>query len=376
MDGLNAYRSPVSPASQRIIRYFIAHSLGDTPQDCPLLEICCGNGQLRDWLPDEICSRMVHLDFSEPLLQQFSQRHPAAELRHADVRCLPFEANSISAVLGLCAFDSLSCQEDVRDEIHRVLQPCGVFVHFLDMQSNLEPVFAEIVRRGRIPFPNFLDSPDLTFLLDGQMRQRLPQCQPLDDLVTLDQETFLVLLNFLQRTANPMAGDLVPFADNFLPDRFKANAATDAFMQLLQDPHRSSRVSRVLLSQALTFGEGRHDEVPPLRFEPCASIDVVGQRMKDWFQPSVGFEAQLAEIVSLREVRQREPGMPPVGRYHRRCVGKSEWLPAIPKNRIGQPLESMLAADEAENGSRRPTDDEVMIEVGMHVLIARKRKSG
>jgi hypothetical protein len=143
-------------------------------------------------------------------------------------------------------------------------------------------------------------------------------------------------------------------------------------MSLLADAERIGGLNRALLSLWLQFGTGQHDEVPAWPLRPVSTLRFVQRRFESLFAPAEGFRVEFSDLVSLRETRPRESGMPPGQRFHLRCAGRSLWLPHVPPSELGRPLASIEPQAQGNAARPAPSEDNVVIEAGMFVFIARK----
>src|SRR5215217_1586950 len=92
-------RAPWDALTRRIVRATLAKFLPTPPG--ALVEIGAGGGQLREWLTPELAADTIHTEPSEPFVRAFRERHPGANVLRAEASALPFEAESVGAVLAL-----------------------------------------------------------------------------------------------------------------------------------------------------------------------------------------------------------------------------------------------------------------------------------
>jgi SAM-dependent methyltransferase len=119
----------------------------------PLLDLGCGQGRHLGLLAER-GHRAVGLDLSLPLLRRARQDAPRQALLRADMRAIPLQGASCSAVLSLFTafgyFGDLAAHRPVVSEIARVLRRGGHwFLDFLDserVQAELEGAVGERVR--------------------------------------------------------------------------------------------------------------------------------------------------------------------------------------------------------------------------------------
>jgi hypothetical protein len=105
---------------------------------------------------------------------------------------------------------------------------------------------------------------------------------------------------------------------------------------------------------------------------PLSSLRFVQRRFETLFSSAEGFRVELSDLISLRQTRPRETGMPAGQRFHLRCVGRSLWLPEVPPAELGRPLASLGGPMPADSAPITASDESVVIEAGMFVFIARK----
>jgi SAM-dependent methyltransferase len=82
---------------------------------------------------------LVAIDASPAAVAAARRRHPELEARVADVRALPFEAESFDLVVSTSTLDHFATQADIDTalrELHRVLAPGGLVVVTLDNPWN------------------------------------------------------------------------------------------------------------------------------------------------------------------------------------------------------------------------------------------------
>lgn len=366
------YRQPIDALMSQMVAGVVERYVPPSASPPSFLEVCCGTGQLGQWLPPWFAAKTLHVDYSGPAIEQLRRERPAANASIADVRSLPFADGQFSAVVGLCALDSLPQQREARNEIRRVLAPGGVLIHWLDTQSGPEALFSHLVQRGEIPLPNFLDASNLA-QVRPQMRSRLPQTKMLDDYLAVPHLALSRLVDFLQRCNSPDAAEIAPFVQRFTPGNFNPNETTEQFMSLVSDPQLIERMNQRLLSLWLQFGLGQHEEVPALALRPISTVRYVQQRLEALFSPSEGFATELSEIVSLRTMRMNEGHLPPHLKFHLRCVGRTLSLDKVPPQLVGVPLGQITQRpSDAQPPTTTAVDGELVLEAGALVFVARR----
>jgi ubiquinone/menaquinone biosynthesis C-methylase UbiE len=113
-------------------------------EDEDVLEIGCGYGRLLDIYAETCCS-YVGVDFVPALVEEAQNRLDKIlkheedyvgglkmEVREADLRNLPFEDETFTAIVGVTTITSVECNfPQVLDELKRVLKPKG-FILWLE----------------------------------------------------------------------------------------------------------------------------------------------------------------------------------------------------------------------------------------------------
>jgi ubiquinone/menaquinone biosynthesis C-methylase UbiE len=126
----DAYKRFETPEEEikKFIRRLKAFGLQDRPKDIRVVELFCGRGGGLVALQRLGFTNLDGVDLSETLLQQNQNN---ARLHLADCRSLPFDDESIDAVVVHGGLHHLPCLpgdlESVLKEIQRVLKPSGTF---------------------------------------------------------------------------------------------------------------------------------------------------------------------------------------------------------------------------------------------------------
>lgn len=365
------YREPVDALLQRIVASLVELYVPRSGPTAEFLEVCCGHGQLGEWLPGWFAERIIHTDLSPAAINHLARAHPDARAAVADVRSLPFGDAQFQAVVGLCALDSLPQPRAARDEIRRVLAPGGVLLHWMDMQASPEGLFSHLVERGEVPLPNFLDPANLVSIRP-EVRSRLPTVKLLDDFLAVPRLALARLVEFLDCCNSTDAAEIAPFVQRFAPGNFAPTETTRAFMSLMADAPRLERIRQRLLTLWLQFGSGQHEEVPAIPLRPISSARFVQERFERLYAPAEGFAPILSEIVSLRGVAARGDHVPEQFKFHLRSVGRTLSLEKIPPQVIGVPLEQFTrqAVDRlppADSGAGN-----LVLEAGVYVFVAKR----
>ena len=269
-------------------------------QEQSWVEVGSGLGQLRALLPPEVLRHLTHTEMSEWLVRGLLEKFPNARALAANVTRLPFEDESVDAVLGLCVFDSFSEPAQASREISRVLRPGGRFIHFLDAATNIEPVLSKLVAAGHLPLPNFLadialSRPDL---LD--MARVEPLIRPYHDVLSVPLSQFSAITEMLQRAGHRMAGMLHRYMAVFLKQPFESLPAARTFVELTSAPAVGRPMNQALMSLFTTLGQPPYSEHLPFDLLPHSSLAHFKATLEHYFGPSFGCKPRLSTIVYAR----------------------------------------------------------------------------
>ncbi len=270
------------------------------------VEVGSGLGQLRALLPDDIAESVVHTELSEWLVRGLLEKYPAARALAASVNQLPFEAESVDAVLGLCVFDAFPEPERACREIARVLRPGGRFVHFLDAATNIEPVLSHLIADGQLPLPHFLADVSLSRpdLLDmGRARALI---LPYHDVLSVPLTQFTAITQMLQRAGHPMAAMLHRYMAVFLKQPFESLPAARAFVQLTSDPVVGRPMNQALMSLFTTLAQPPYATHLPFDLRAHSSLAYFKATLERHFGPEFGFAQRLSAIVYARAYEANE----------------------------------------------------------------------
>jgi len=257
LDHLIRVRQPWDRLTRRIVQAVLARHL---PIPCnSLVEIGAGGGQLREWLPPKIAAITTHTEPSEPFVQAFRSRYPDANVIAADAAKLPFASESVSGVLALCVLDTLPDLATVRNELHRVLQPNGVVIHFLDLATSPDTLFPELIASGEVPLTNFARDPGLLEVLPDSKKSLLPAADDFDEVLAIRWDVFVPFVAMLAKANQPMVSDLGPYAKLHQPGGFDPDQFAQEFMAISADPARLLKLNKAILSLTLTARQMRRE---------------------------------------------------------------------------------------------------------------------
>jgi len=108
-------------------------------------DLCCGRGYLQDLLEDanlEEGVRWFNVDknrYSNGLAKS-QERHPETHNIQSDVTQLPFKDNSLDKVVSLCGVENVRPLDQSLQEIRRVLNEDGAFIHLAEFDASPRPI--------------------------------------------------------------------------------------------------------------------------------------------------------------------------------------------------------------------------------------------
>ncbi len=91
-------------------------------------DIGCGTGSTAAYLSSKYALNMVGLELSEPLLETGLKNNPGLHLLHWDCRTLPFEPESLDAVLFECSLSVIGYAGPTLAESALALKPNGTLI--------------------------------------------------------------------------------------------------------------------------------------------------------------------------------------------------------------------------------------------------------
>lgn len=123
---IKAFTSAVIPVLERHLQDNIMGSF---------LEVGCGTGFFTRHLAPGWLLKMdlESIDLNEPSLQMMRESGYQGQTRKASVYQLPYQRNSLDAVIGYSSFDSLTFLNRAIAEVRQVLKPKGKLVLFQDL---------------------------------------------------------------------------------------------------------------------------------------------------------------------------------------------------------------------------------------------------
>jgi ubiquinone/menaquinone biosynthesis C-methylase UbiE len=345
LDSIEVYRKIYTPACRSLILHLLnsLEAMDIEAQETNIIEIGTGTGQLRAWLPDTICNKVVHTEPLLPVIKEFQKRWPDANIYQASAENLPFENAQVSLALGLCVLDVINDGKQVVKELARVLRPGGYFVHILDMGVGLEPIFIALHDLSMVPIPNvFSEIYDTVWPKDMFL-------MPYDELKLVVK----ILLKFQHPLADPLSNYLNSFSD--LTKRQDAIANYTHFATIPE--YRQAFV--YLFCDAYNLADNEQKQaLQSFTGQPYSSAMLFAEVLNQWFSPKSGFEIIYSDIVSNALSVKRGTILP--YRYESLCVGNLRNLPKIPINTLTGKTEADLE------------EDQTLLEVGIFIFVARR----
>jgi SAM-dependent methyltransferase len=305
-------REPYADLARRIVQSALERYL---PGEGPIVEIGAGTGQLRQWLEPSWHGRLVHTEPVRLAIAQFERRHPGARVQRASAEALPFAADELSGIIGLCVLDVVSDGAAIAREAARVLEPGAYFVHFLDLSTDVLAVVERLADMNMVPLPNvFSDSyvadwPEDVFVAPrGELEQILA-------LLRLHEHPF----------ARPLGQYLALVQASPLPARRIA-----AEYRQLSSTTEHRRMLRELFRTAYSLaGPDQRAMFTEYRGSAFSSAQHLATRLSGWFNEESGF--RVIECAIRREAMVVPGGAP---RYRSLAVGEARLSEELPDVRL------------------------------------------
>lgn len=358
LDHLIRIRQPWNRLTRRIVGAVLARYLPN-PRGM-LIEIGAGGGQLREWLTPELTAIATHTEPSEPFVEAFRQRYPDATVLQADAEKLPVASESVSGVLALCVFDTLSNLAAVRTELHRVLTPGGVVIHFLDLATSPDSLFPELIAGGELPLTNFARDPGLLSVLTNSQKSLLPVADDFDEILAIRWDAFTQFVGTLAMANQPIVAELGPYANLHRPGGFDPDRLAMEFMAASADPDRLRSLNKALLSLTLTaYQLGREW---PLR--AVSSRKHLRTKLRAAFTAEYGFSVEFAGAVWAWELASPAEPLPSGATFLLRHAGRT-----MPRSTMGVPA---LPVEAVEGFTPVPSPREGARATTVEVFVARR----
>ena len=332
-------RQPFERLSRKIIGKTLARHL---PASGLVVEIGMGDGQLRERLPEAILPRVVHTEPQAAASRDFRQRYPDAKVLQASAEHLPFSDGEVSAVVGLCVLDVLKDGPELASELRRVLAPGGRLIHWLDMSTTLDEVFAALAGTELIPLPNVFTDP---------MAEAWPE-----DMFLLPRAELALIAEVLATRSQALSRPLRQYLAVFSRVPFERGLAIAEFVQLQESSDIRSALRAMFRTAYELAGPELRERLAGFQGRPVASARHFESRLKSWFHRDAGFEVEQSEVVTAWEFGPR--GDSPFD-YMSSSVGEQRALQGIP--------DSLLCIDADAGG-----ETEMLLELGVFVFVAKR----
>jgi SAM-dependent methyltransferase len=339
--GLRQLRRPFARLEQRIVHDVLGRFLPSPANK--FLEIGAGDGQLADWLPAGVAERVV---FTEPLdiaIREFRACHPGREVTQASAGSLPFADATFDAVLGLCVLDVVDDLDATARELSRVLRPGGRLIHLLDMSTVLSGAFEMLSRSDFIPLPN---------VVAGPAGQRWPE-----DLLLVPASQLRKIVEVLRQHGYPFAGALPEYLAAFSSRPFPLQRALSAYTEIAESRDQRAALKQLLAAAPTLADPATRALFQGFRAQPVSSARFFETRLKTMFGAPAGFELAFSDVVTSSEVVPNVELAPL--RYLALCVGRRHESTNVPA--------AVLKTD-----AQAPGESETLLELGIHVFVARR----
>jgi len=260
------------------------------------------------------------------------------------VESLPFPDAAFDAVVGLCVLDVVADLPAAAREIARVLRPGGRLIHWLDMSTVLTGVFQLLAQSTFVPLPNVI----------GDTRgQRWPE-----DLLLVPAPDLHKILDVVRHHRHPLAAALEHYLAVFATRPFPLERALLEYTALAESRDQRAAL-RSLFGQAMLLGDRETRLLfEQFRAQPVSSARFFEGRLKESFTDATGFSIVSSDVQTTSEVVPSAELAPL--RYLALCVGRSHEQRRVPPRLLGQ-------------GSLQPGETEMLVELGVHVFVARSR---
>ena len=160
---------------RRILKSFaVSSSEGES------LEVCCGWGDFREMIPEDLWHPTIHMDWNPVFTDNILENSPDAHVRQGNVYSIPYKDERFKNVFGLTPFVSLWFLDYAIAEIHRVLQRGGRFFAFQDLLPNDCQMAEQLIKRGLTSYANRsysigeIDDPVFWEMLEKHFQDQLP----------------------------------------------------------------------------------------------------------------------------------------------------------------------------------------------------------
>ncbi len=270
-DFRNIYRD----LTKEIVQKVVSENFSNI--EAPIVEIGSGAGEFSRLVSEDIRERLIQTEKSE----QFAGLHKdeRGNVIRADIYSMPFKDSSVSAVAGFAMFDTLYDSDLAAREISRILKPEGKFIHFLDLEPNIDVLFSDIEKKERIPVFRGRSNRDYE-----EVGQRIENWLSYAAFSTADRADFARSIESLKAKANPLA----EVAEEYLADplnTYKKYAGIG-----------SESIITMMASQLKKDGL----ILPPFNME-----EYFRRKLGDVFQKN-GFTIQMNELLSAESLIEKD----------------------------------------------------------------------
>lgn len=293
------------------------------------IDLGAGTGWLFGLLDDAQRADYIGVEPSQSFCEEFRRLRPDAQILRAGGESLPFASNSLPAIASLTVFDILTDPGVVAQEIHRVLRPGGIFIHFHDLRPN---VFAALGRGKQLAFPRFRDHQMVGFT---QVERRAVR----------------------QVSQHSLEWDLLRLCARFPP-------AVEAIYEM--DHEMAEHLSRTLGSSNLPK---KHSPSPLKIFEKLTLKHLSKSGLK-----ARAFFSKAKAVVPIERINDRDPLIP----WLSELIG--EVMPDHPaaklRNRYRVLDNATLSTSYDAELEAKIGPDQALVENIVHVIVARKPVEG
>jgi len=286
----------------------------------------------------------------------------------ADAAALPFDSNSVDAVLALCVFDSLARPYAVRDEIRRVLTRGGTFVHFLDAATNVETIVSQLVEAERLPLPNFFADTSLLQPAFIDLQKYHGFLHPYVDLLSVPIRHYQGLLDVLTQANHPMLNMLERYARPFIMRPFDSLSAARSFVALTSSDKNTRPLNQALTSLISTLSAPQYSSRFAFDLRPHSTLTHFQQRLEQIFNEEAGFLQRMSSVVYARAF-EKDDHNPLRAQVLRVGIVKNaeDWPVAL-----GTPAQQLHPEGAAEPESSVSPSSHVLREAAVYCFVAEK----
>ena len=310
------HRQPYTKLGRRLLADVLTRFLPEG--DDPVVEIGAGDGQFREWLPERLLSRFTHTEPLAIAAREARKRHPVARFVRAPAERLPFGNGEVACVIGSCVMDVVPDGALIAKEAARVLRPGGVFIHWLDMSTNLSEAFDILNRADLVPLPNVFSDPSAS---------RWPE-----DMFLASRADLTLVLEILDRHHHSFAKPLRQYLAVFAHLPHTLRPALAEYAQLSESGSLRTALQGMFRAAAELAEPRLQDRLASFQGRPVASSRFLESRLQSYFGAAAGFETVFSDIVADAELVTAIAEPPTV--YFGSCVGEQRELPTLPDVRL------------------------------------------